>query len=76
MGLRAWSDKVSATKKLPRLAGHPLDPLSADEIRQAAAIVRAFAEKEGCLDGLRFNVISLQVSAPSRKRTPWKDISA
>lgn len=38
---------------------HPLDALTADEIRQAAAVCRAYAKQEG-LEQLRFNVISLQ----------------
>ncbi|KAG2429578.1 hypothetical protein HXX76_010813 [Chlamydomonas incerta] len=40
-------------------SGHPLDPLSADEIKQAAAACRAYAD-QNAIGSLRFNVISLQ----------------
>ena len=49
---------------------HPLDALTADEIRQAAAVCRAYAEQEG-LEQLRFNVISLQASSTE---STWIDL--
>lgn len=46
--------------------GHPLEPLSADEIRQAAAACRAYADQNG-IGSLRFNVISLQASCRDKQ---------
>ncbi|KXZ45138.1 hypothetical protein GPECTOR_58g587 [Gonium pectorale] len=57
------------------LAGHPLDPLNSDEIREAAAICRAYAEQQG-VDGLRFNVISLQEPPKAQLLAYTKDPSA
>ncbi|KAF8068451.1 maoI [Scenedesmus sp. PABB004] len=53
-------------------AAHPLDPLSADEVRAAAGACRALARAEGwCAGGeeLRFNVITL-------KEPPKRDLLA
>ena len=49
------------------VAQHPLDPLSAAEIKAAAACVRAFRQTP---DTVRFNSISLQVIG-SRFRSQW-----
>ena len=49
------------------MAQHPLDPLSAAEIKAAAACVRAFRQTP---ETVRFNSISLQASG-SRSRLQW-----
>jgi Cu2+-containing amine oxidase len=40
---------------------HPLDPLSKEEIHEAAAVLRAKAELDGIINTIRFNVITLKV---------------
>lgn len=48
---------------------HPLDPLSAAEISEAAAVCRTYAAANVPADvKLRFNVISLQVGSVGKRR--------
>lgn len=46
------------------MAQHPLEPLTVEEIRTAAAVCKRYATAQG-LPPLRFNVVTLQVGTRS-----------
>jgi len=59
------SQKIFEDSVTPRRVGHPLDPLSAEEIRAAAAVVRAERPK---LDCPRFSLLLLREPAKEAVR--------
>ena len=66
-----WPDAcllyVTGSKLSKPVPSHPLDPLSAKEIVESAAICRTYA-KEQKLGELRFNTITLRVSYITTRR--------
>ena len=58
---RAIAPRPVVLHDSPSATFHPLDPLTAEEIRQAAQACRQYAKAAG-LSQLRFNAITLQVT--------------